>query len=481
MTRRARRGHVGWSPVEQAAEEDPASDELEAVELEAQDAWPEEPDAGAEDEAEYAYPEPRRSPVRRRRSVVPPDEESERPRFRLPRVRVPWLKVAAVLLLLVGLGSFGVGVVKPWIAGTTPTSYTTAKVTSGPVVDQSVATGSVSASTVYGLRFGANPDIVSSTSTTSGSGGTLGSVEDAANAGTLSWPVKTVAVTQGQKVKQGDVLATADSSDAEVARLLAQANLSAAQARLSADQASGKASDATILGDQAQVVQAQSAYEAASSAVNLATIVAPADGLVTAVNVLPKVTAPSSGYAIEISAGPMVATASFAESDVNNLAVSQAATVSVTAVDATVPGVVSDIAPSASTSASGGTSATVGGQSSVVSYAVRVTLTSPPDTIKAGMSATITVTTASASDVLRVPATAVAGTATSGYTVRVVDSGGSVSSESVGVGLVTSTYVEITQGLALGETVVTGTSATRSGTSAVTGGFGLPGGGLFGR
>ena len=107
----------------------------------------------------------------------------------------------------------------------------------------------------------------------------------------LNWPVKTVVATQGQKVKQGDVLATADSSDAQVALLSAQANLSAAQSRLTNDQADSKTPSSTILQDQAQVASAQASYDHAKAAASQDQLVAPADGLVIAVNILPGVNA----------------------------------------------------------------------------------------------------------------------------------------------------------------------------------------------
>ena len=80
------------------------------------------------------------------------------------------------------------------------------------------------------------------------------------------------------------------------------------------------------------------------AAVTASTIIAPADGLIIAVNILPGVNAPS-GYAIEESIGPMVATTSFAESDITNLKVGQSATVSVTAPKVSVPGTLTQIVP----------------------------------------------------------------------------------------------------------------------------------------
>jgi macrolide-specific efflux system membrane fusion protein len=412
------------------------------------------------------------SPSRSRsRSSRPSILEDESPEPR--RRRVPWLKLLGAGMLVIGLVALTLGVVRPWIARSVSTTYTTGAVTFGDVIATSVATGTVEASTVYGLKFGSSPDIVSSTTTTSGSGGSVASGWTGDQAQSLNWPVKTVVATQGQKVKQGDVLATADSSDAQVALLSAQANLSAAQSRLSDDQANSKTPSSTILQDQAQVASAQAAYDHAKAAASQYQLVAPADGLVIAVNVLPGVNAPS-GYAIEVESGSLVAVASFTESDVNKLESGQPATVSVTAVDASVPGVVASIAP-APTSATNGSSVGGGSQSSVVAYSVRITLTSPPESVRAGMTATVTITTGSSTNVMRVPATAVSGSASTGYTVRVLQSDGSVSPVTVGIGLVTSSYVEITYGLSSSYAVVTGTTATRNGTTTNGAGFQLPG------
>ncbi|MGD0248790.1 MAG: efflux RND transporter periplasmic adaptor subunit [Candidatus Limnocylindrales bacterium] len=457
-------------------------DEIDEDETEADEAEPEEVDHRRArgpvrmQRADAASPSRSRS-RRSRRSIL--EDEPPEPRRR----RVPWLRMLGAGMLVIGLAALTLGVVRPWIASSVTTTYTTGPVTFGDVIATSVATGTVEASTVYGLKFGSSPDIVSSTTTTSGSGGAVASGWTGNQAQSLNWPVKTVVVTQGQKVKQGDVLATADSSDAQVALLSAQANLGVAQSRLTDDQADSKTRSSTILQDQAQVASAQASYDHAKAAASQDQLVAPADGLVIAVNILPGVNAPS-GYAIEVESGSLVAVASFTESDVNKLEPGQPATISVTAVGTSVPGVVASIAP-APTSATDGSSSSVGGgsQSSVVAYAVRVTLTSPPETVRAGMTATVTITTGSATDVMRVPATAVSGSASTGYTVRVLKSDGSVSSVAVGIGLVTSSYVEITYGLSSSETVVTGTSATRNGTTTTGGGFQLPGlgGGFVGR
>jgi multidrug efflux pump subunit AcrA (membrane-fusion protein) len=104
------------------------------------------------------------------------------------------------------------------------------------------------------------------------------------------------------------------------------------------------------------------------------------------------------------------------------------------------------------------------------------------------MSAEIAVTTASATNVLAVPAIAL-GTATDGtYTVQVLDASGQPQSVAVDVGLISTSLAEITSGLTEGTAVVTGTASDRtsSGTTTTTripglDGGGIPGGGFPGR
>ena len=498
------------------------------------------------------------------------------------------IRLAAIALIVVGVGAVALVVVRPTFGGSSSSEYITSTVSTGTVSATSVATGTVAASTVYGLKFGATADIVSTAATTSGSGGTTSS----SSSSSLTWPVQTVAVSVGQSVTKGTVIATADATAAQLALASAQATLASAQSKLATDQGgptaltlaqaknqlnqsyssyeqaqisqantaqknalsltqaqnavttaqdqltadwaasppiaatiakdqaaltsaqqnltstqlsisqsnqqaaqsvanaslsyqaaelsyqsqTSSASTATIQADQAAVAAAQSTVNADQAAVSAATLTAPADGLIVAVNILPGVNAPTSGYAIEESVGPMVANASFAESVVAGLKVGQTATVTVN--DVSVPGTLTQIVPVA-TSSSGGIS------SSVATYAVTVTLTSPPATVLAGMSASVTVTTAEADNVLRVPATALQGSASAGYSVLVMNSDGSTTSRTVQVGLVTTSMAQITSGLSAGDTVVTGTVSNKNTTTTTTaGGAGginsLPGGGVTG-
>jgi multidrug efflux pump subunit AcrA (membrane-fusion protein) len=494
-------------------------------------------------------------------------------------------RLAAIALILVGVGAVALAIVGPSFAGSPSSKYITSTVTVGAVSAQSVATGTIAASTVYGFKFGVMPDIVSTSATTSGAGGSTGG-GNSASAGSVTWPVKSVSVTVGQSVKKGDVLAAADDSAAQLQLASSQATLASAKSKLASDTAGPTAltkaqatnqlnqaknsysqavanrkitnqqnaltlsqakkavtdaqaklagdpgnqayidalaqaqsnlsttqlkvnqsnqqaaqqvssaslnlssarlqysgqlaptASATIMADQAQVASAQAVVDAAQLAVTDATILAPADGLIVAVNILAGVNAPS-GYAIEESISPMVATASFTETDITGLKVGQSASVSVTAAKVVVQGTLSQIVPAASASSSTG-----GNQSSVVTYSVTVTLTDPPATVFSGMTATVTVTTAS---VASVPATALTGSASAGYSVVVMASDGSITSRSVEVGLVTTSMAQITNGVSEGETVVVGTTSTRNSTTTTGGvnlggltGGGLPGGG-FGR
>lgn len=269
------------------------------------------------------------------------------------------------------------------------------------------------------------------------------------------------------------------------------------------------ADDAQVASDEAAVATAKSALAVAEAAARHPTIVAPADGRITAVNISAGSDAPS-GTAITMQSAALAVTASFSENDILSLKVGQKTTVTISATDATVTGTVAIISSTAS-----GT-----GGSSVVSYAVVVLLdsgastpsttssetgtpsgattvaaaspsASPAATTAAplpGMSAEVSIIIAEATGVVAVPAAAVSGT-NGQYVVRVIGSDGQVQSRSVEVGLITSSLAEITSGLAAGDQVVTGTSADQVTTTTTTdrgdrnqfpGGITIPGGGFPG-
>jgi membrane fusion protein, macrolide-specific efflux system len=111
---------------------------------------------------------------------------------------------------------------------------------------------------------------------------------------------------------------------------------------------------------------------------------------------------------------------------------------------------------------------------------VTITVTNPPATARADMSADVTITTATASNVLTVPSTALQGS-DGQYAVMVLDADGTTQMVPVDVGLVTNTMAEIKSGLEAGAAVVTGTTADLLSNSSNSGGFrggvAIPGGG----
>ena len=490
--------------------------------------------------------------------------------------------VAAVALLVVGLGAVSLVVLRPGAASSASQFLTAAAITTD-VVDDVAATGTLSASATYGLAFGSEPQVVSSSASAASSG---------AGGGGSSWLVTSVSIRVGDHVTVGQPLAAADTTAAAQSLALAQADLASAQARLATDlagptaadkaaaydqvrqaqlnlaqaktnqantraqndlkvaQAQGDvtaaqakldtdtaasapadvlatdadalqraqdalattnvqvkasndqvanqvasaalnvssaqntyatriagATDAQAAADRASVARAEATVADAQKTLDLTTITAPAEGVVVAVAVEPGVLAPS-GMAIEIQTEPLQVTASVAESDRPKLKVGQEASITVTAVGQTVTGHVSAISPTASG----------GGQSSVVSYPVTIVLDQTPTDAAVGMTADASITIDQATGVVAVPTAAVITSADGASTVRVVGTDGQAQARSVEIGLVTRTYVEIKSGIAAGETVVVGTSSSRTGTTGqtgfpggFTGGGGVIGNGGFGR
>ncbi len=359
------------------------------------------------------------------------------------------LKLFVILLLVVAGGAavaYSVGGLQ--LAGTAnATQYLTSPATTGDVTDSVAATGTIEPTAGYDLGFGAAPVLTTDSSATAGSG---------------TWTVTEVKAEVGQAVKQGDVLARASTADLQQQLLNAEASLRAArlqekQAKQALDDASG--TDAVR---QAKVGrynatnarrEAQQQVDDLRSQIRYATLVAPIDGTITAVNIGAGLD--STGTAISMSTATYEVTADVVESDISSMTIDQAATITVDAIDATIQGTVSAIAPAAGDSS---------GSGDVVSYPVTVTLTGAPSALRAGMTADITIVTDSATNVLTIPAEALRGTA-GDYRVQVLRADGTPELKPVEVGLVTSTTAEITSGLTEGEAVVTGTAADRTATS----------------
>jgi RND family efflux transporter MFP subunit len=337
----------------------------------------------------------------------------------------------------------------------------------GDVTDEVAATGTLASAETYGLVFGADAY--------------LSTGDDSAPQTDRTWPVTDVKVKPGDQVKKGDVLATASTSDAQQDLATATADLRTANINLTI--ARENLADARDADDTDRIRQALIGYYSAVNQKNKATqdrsaiqkqikdatLRAPIDGIVTTVNITKGFDAPA-GAAILIASTTYTVTTDVVESDLSAIKVGQTAAVTVDAINATIQGTVTAISPTAADS-----------QSGVVSYPVTITVADPPATARAGMSADVTVTTATASGVITIPTSALEGS-NGDYQVQVLNADGTTRRVAVQVGLVTNSMAEIKSGLTEGTDVVTGTTADLLGTSNQGGGFGrggfVPGGGV---
>jgi membrane fusion protein, macrolide-specific efflux system len=374
------------------------------------------------------------------------------------------LKLLLILVLVVaGAGAIFVSL-GGLSASAASTRYLTSAAAVGDVSNDVAATGAIAPVASYGLAFGSPAHLAGDSSSS------------AAASSSETWTVKSVAVAVGDKVTKGEKLAVAATDDLEhqLTAAIANRRSAALQLEIAKEQlADASTTDSTrqaqlsVYQSESQLVQAETTQHDLEAQIAAATLIAPIDGIVTAVNAVAGLDA-ASGDAIVVDAATYEVTADVVESDISSVTIGQPATITVSAVGGTIDGSVTAIAPVSSTADSNG----------VVSYAVTVALTQPPATLRPGMTADITITSASAANVLTVPAAALNGTA-GAYTVRVLGANGVPETRQVGVGLVTSSLVEITNGLTAGEAVITGTSSDRVVTTTNQGGGFGGGGGQF--
>lgn len=308
----------------------------------------------------------------------------------------------------------------------------TARVTRTTVVAEVSASGSVESAKTRSLGFGA------------------------------SGTVRKIYVEPGDKVKKGQVLAKLDDAPARESVEAAKAALEAAR-DAGTDTASGYA----------QYISARNTYREARRALAGTVIKAPFAGTVTAVN--GTVGGPSSGSSSSgssassgtsgtaRSSGGSATTASssgsgggfieladtrklqvvgsFTEADVTRLKVGQPATFTFDALPGvTARGKVALIDPVARTS------------NNVVQYAVTITMTDVPGTVRLGQTTTVRVVVDQAENVLAVPTSAIT-TAGGQSTVTVLEDGAEVRRR-VEVGVRGDTLTEIRSGLSEGDQVV---------------------------
>lgn len=373
------------------------------------------------------------------------------------------VKIAAtVVLIVIGIGALAF-VLAPR-GQTTDATYLTAAVERGDVNDEVAATGSVATSATYGLSFGAPARLIED--------------DTAGPELQTTWPVAEVAVATGETVTKDQVLARADTTDLKLDLAIATAewraagnDLAIARDALETAEDDGTTDEirrarSTYYGAQSRYEQARRSRAELMDTIASAEIRSPIDGVVTAVEIEPGSDAPS-GDAITVASTVLEVTTSVVEGDIADIGVGQDATVGIDALGQEIAGTVASV----------GLAAEDASQSGVVSYPVTIVLTETPSGLRDGMSADITIVTATAGDVLSVPTTALE-SGLNGYTVQVMGADGVPVARTVEVGLITESRAEITGGLDDGETVVTGTlSEQQQGQSGGFGGFGGGGGG----
>ncbi|MFN8622947.1 MAG: HlyD family efflux transporter periplasmic adaptor subunit, partial [Chloroflexota bacterium] len=297
---------------------------------------------------------------------------------------VRWLAIPA--LVIIGAGAVWISTSDSVGRSSTPATALTSTAEVTTISQDVAATGTVQPAAQYALAFGAEP--VVATGTTSPSAST-----------SRTWTVTDVAVALGDRVTQGQVLATADTADvqADIDALAVQiadaqqtlddatttrddartttrqklatayddlevAQLNYTNAKVSyADAASGspkRQSRVGLIQAKAQVETAQQSVadlqeqlssgfpdetqavaDAQSSLadlqtqladlqqqLDLATLRAPVDGVVSEVDITPGYTAPS-GTALVVDSGTLQVVADVVESDYSSIALGQAATV----------------------------------------------------------------------------------------------------------------------------------------------------------
>jgi len=389
--------------------------------------------------------------------------------------RRTWVINGVLIVLLCGAG-FGIYQAFSPAESTAQAQTRSSAVTRGTVTETISAAGTVSSSYTGSADF-------------SGSG-----------------KVTAINVAVGDVVTAGQKLATQDNTVATKQLQVAKANLAVADENLTTAEDtptttttgnnSGAQTTTSITSLQAKVDQAQLDVDTAQTALADTVLTAPGAGTVTAINGAVGQSAgsgtssqssasgtgqasgsassstttsssSSSGFIVLTNMSDLLVNTSVAEIDVSKVKTGQKATVTINALpNAPVQATVSKVDLTPTTSGN------------VVSYGTQLALTSPPEGLRPGQSASVVITVAEADNALSVPAAAVQ---TAGNTSAVVvEENGQNVTRPVQVGVRGESTVEITSGLTEGERVVltaaspgatTGRTGTGTGEFGGTGGF----------
>ena len=259
-------------------------------------------------------------------------------------------------------------------------------------------------------------------------------------------------------------LKSAESNLASVKSQVSAADLAAAEATLT----QAKNTVATLLDGadantlaiaQGSVDSAQVGVDQAKLNLQQAQVVAPFDGVITAVDIKAGQSASGTAFTIADLANLEVVV-NMSEVDVNQIKSGQSAEVTLDAVsDVTLTGTVTAIAP-AGTQTSG-----------VVNYPVTITLSDPTDAVKTGMTANVTIIVDERENALTVPNRAVK--TVNKQKVLVLLKNGQQVTTPVQTGLSSDSLTEIVSGAQEGDIVViNGTTTTTTSSTAGAGAIG---------
>jgi macrolide-specific efflux system membrane fusion protein len=299
--------------------------------------------------------------------------------------------------------------------------------------------------------------------------------------------VTQVLVAVGDHVRAGDVLARASSGSARLALDAARAAYDSSATAY--DNAVGAADDAADTADATDddtadaaedtaysaLLQAKTTLRQAEQTVHGLVLRAPISGTVVDLaggvgdstagadaSAESDTADTSTGFASISQLSAFVVTGDFSEADTADLEIGDSASVAFNALPSkTYDGKVTGIDLTATTS------------DSVVTYGVEVLVPRPPRRLRPGQTATITVTTGEAKDVLAVPSNAV--TSVGGVSTVELVEGDTTTTTTVRTGLEGDAYTEVKSGLDVGDEVAI-TIDTSSSSDFPLGDF--PGGGI---
>lgn len=310
-----------------------------------------------------------------------------------------------------------------------------------------------------------------------------------------SGTVTEIDVKVGDVVAVGQALAKLDAGEANQQVKAAQSSLDAAEEDLAdakeaaattttappGGQSQGNVQSVTSL--QAKVDQAELALQQAKDGLSATVLTAPGAGTVTAItgSVGQKVGSSSaassstakgsttgstttSGFITLTDLANLVVKANVAEIDVSKVKAAQDASVTVNALPDTpiaAKVISADLTPTTT--------------NNIVQFGVSLSLTQPPQGLRPGQSASVSITVARADDALAVPSAAVR--TVGGTNTVTVLSNGQEETRTVQVGVRSEALVQITSGLSDGDQVVLTLPSTSSGNTGGGAGGGRQGGG----